>query len=117
MFSPVIWSWFPIGPAGIRTLLLFIAGLIIFILRVAQLHFGARTTYSLFQTFTHYLLRFETLQTLACYFFSAWWFSEVYMWSVPPSADLNWVTEGKCVLVPEVAESELSKAGLTNGSD
>lgn len=36
----VLWFWFPIGPAGIRTLLLFISGLSVFVLRVAQLHLG-----------------------------------------------------------------------------
>ena len=36
----VIWFWFPIGPAGIRTLLIFISVLSVFVLRVAQLHLG-----------------------------------------------------------------------------
>ena len=36
----VFWSWFPIGTAGIRTLLLFISALSVFVLRVAQLHIG-----------------------------------------------------------------------------
>ena len=108
----VLWSWFPIGPAGIRALLLFISALSIFVLRVAQIHIGmiayveqastvlkptigARTTASPFETVTRYLIRLNTVQTLAWYFFSAWWFSEVYMWSVPSSADLNWISEGK----------------------
>ena len=38
LLSTVIWSWFPLGPAGIRTLLLFISALAVFVLRVAQLH-------------------------------------------------------------------------------
>ncbi|MCJ1475215.1 hypothetical protein MMC13_003875 [Lambiella insularis] len=104
--SSLLWSWFPLGLAGIRTLLLFIAGLVIFILRVAQLHFGARTAYCPFQTFSEHLIRFETLQTLACYFFSAWWFSEVYMWSVPASADLGWVAEGKYVFRLGIQKAE-----------
>ena len=36
----VLWFWFPIGPAAIRTLLLFVSALSIFVLRVAQLHLG-----------------------------------------------------------------------------
>ena len=39
----------------------------------------------------------NTLQTLAFYLFSAWWFSEVYVWSASENADLNWVVEGKYV--------------------
>ena len=108
----VIWFWFPIGPAGIRTLLLFVSALSIFVLRIAQLHLGmiwrmpeknrvlkrasgARTTASPFETFTTYLFRLNTFQTLGWYIFSAWWFSEVYMWSVPDSANLGWVAAGK----------------------
>ena len=91
----VLWSWFPIGPVTIRTLLLFIAALLVFLLRVAQMHFGCRTTDSSFDTFKQYLFRFNTLQTLVCYFFSAWWFSEVYIWSMTADTDLQWVAEGK----------------------
>ena len=36
----VFWSWFPIGIAGLKTLLLFISALSVFVLRVAQLHIG-----------------------------------------------------------------------------
>ena len=36
----VLWFWFPLGPAGIRTLLLFVSALAVFVLRVAQLHLG-----------------------------------------------------------------------------
>lgn len=93
--SSIFWFWFPIGPAGIRTLLLFVSALSIFVLRVAQLHLGSRTTASPFETFTRYLFRLNTVQTLAWYLFSAWWFSEVYMWSVPESANLGWVAAGK----------------------
>ncbi|CAF9920898.1 MAG: hypothetical protein ALECFALPRED_001659 [Alectoria fallacina] len=91
----IFWFWFPVGPAGIRTLLLFLSALSIFVLRVAQLHLGIRTTASPFETFTIYLFRLNTVQTLGWYLFSAWWFSEVYMWSVPESANLGWVAAGK----------------------
>ena len=36
----VFWSWFPIGAAGFKTLLLFISALSVFVLRVGQLHLG-----------------------------------------------------------------------------
>ena len=110
----VFWFWFPLGPAGIRTLLLFLSVLSIFVLRVAQLHLGkaggvakgekgtesatgARTTASPFQTFTRYFFRLNTIQTLGWYLFSAWWFSEVYMWSAPESANLGWIAAGRQV--------------------
>ena len=93
----VFWSWifFPL----FRTLLLFISSLAIFVLRVAQLHFGARTTASAFETFRQYAFHINTVQTLAWYFFSAWWFSEVYIWSASASANLSWTKIGKYELV------------------
>ncbi|RAL64552.1 hypothetical protein DID88_002026 [Monilinia fructigena] len=88
-WNSFLWSWFPLGRAGIRTGLFFICGFMIFILRVAQLHVGIRTSNSRFHTFTQYALKFQTVQTALWYLFSAWFFSEVYIWSVPESAGLN----------------------------
>jgi nucleoporin NDC1 len=64
----------------------------IFILRVAQLHVGLRTSYSPYQTFTRYVARFETIQTGMWYLLSAYLFSEVYIWSASPKANLNRIT-------------------------
>lgn len=89
------WSWFPLGTVSIKTLLLFLSALSIFVLRVAQLHLGARTTPSYFATLTQNLVSLKTPQTIAWYIFSAWWFSEVYVWSASTNADLGWITLGK----------------------
>ncbi|KAI9828562.1 MAG: hypothetical protein M1819_006554 [Sarea resinae] len=102
--SHLFWLWFPVGFAGLRTGLLFISALSIFVLRVAQLHIGQRTTPSPFHTFRQYLFRFDTVQTLLWYSFSAWWFSEVYVWSAPDNSNLNWVTEGKSYERPRLNE-------------
>jgi len=85
----VIWSWFPFGRAGIRASLLFIPSFAIFILRVAQLHVGLRTSYSAWKTFKGYALRFDVIQTIGFYAFSAYLFSEIYIWSASKEADLN----------------------------
>ncbi|KAI9797798.1 MAG: hypothetical protein M1833_005301 [Piccolia ochrophora] len=90
-----LWSWFPLGQAGIRTLLLFIPALSIFILRVAQSHIGPRVAPSTFNAFLRDSLRFNTFQTLTWYFFSAWIFSEVYVWSASKDDNLNWIIAGK----------------------
>lgn len=87
--SAVIWSWFPLGRAGIRAGLLFIPAFMIFILRVAQLHVGLRTSFSAYQTFTRYAARLETVQTAMWYLLSAYLFSEIYIWSASPEADLH----------------------------
>jgi nucleoporin NDC1 len=61
----------------------------IFILRVAQLHVGLRTSNSAYQTFIQHAPRFQTVQTAGWYLFSAYVFSEIYIWSVPKTAELN----------------------------
>ncbi|TEY69456.1 hypothetical protein BOTCAL_0116g00040 [Botryotinia calthae] len=88
-WNSFLWSWFPLGRAGIRTGLFFTCAFMIFILRVAQLHVGIRTSSSSFHTFTQYAPRYQTVQTALWYLFSAWFFSEIYVWSVPESAGLN----------------------------
>jgi nucleoporin NDC1 len=71
--------------------LLFICAFAIFVLRVAQLHVGIRTTNSPFQTFRRYFFKYQTVQTAGWYIFSAWLFSEVYIFSAPSSADIRWI--------------------------
>ncbi|KAL4937538.1 hypothetical protein BDV06DRAFT_226845 [Aspergillus oleicola] len=88
--SSLFWALFPIGSCGIRTVLLFISPLAIFVLRVGQMHLGSRTTGSAIHT-ARYLFPLHILQTFGWYLFSAWWFSEVYKWSSPISAHLEWV--------------------------
>lgn len=76
------WSWFPLGVCGIRTVLLFITSLAIFVLRVGQLHVGSRTTTPPISALRH-LFPLQLIQTLGWYLFSAWWFNEIYIWSAP----------------------------------
>ncbi|KAL5000718.1 nucleoporin protein Ndc1-Nup [Aspergillus recurvatus] len=91
--SSLFWALFPLGSCGIRTVLLFISPLAIFVLRVGQMHIGSRTTGSSFNTF-QYLFPLHVIQTFGWYIFSAWWFSELYKWSSPISAHLEWVKRG-----------------------
>ncbi|KAJ0420734.1 nucleoporin protein Ndc1-Nup [Aspergillus carlsbadensis] len=91
--SSFFWAVFPIGACGIRTVLLSISSLCVFVLRVGQMHIGSRTTGSAIHTFKH-LFPLHVLQTFAWYLFSAWWFSEIYKWSASTSAHLEWVKRG-----------------------
>ncbi|OJK03762.1 hypothetical protein ASPACDRAFT_111792 [Aspergillus aculeatus ATCC 16872] len=92
--SSFFWSWFPIGACGIRTVLLSLCSLVIFVLRVGQMHLGARTTASSISTLKQ-LLPFDAFQTFGWYMFSAWWFNEIYRWSSPLSAHLEWVNRAR----------------------
>ncbi|KAJ5763841.1 hypothetical protein N7533_002522 [Penicillium manginii] len=62
--SSFLWAWFPLGSCGIRTLMLFISSLSIFVLRVGQLHIGSRTAKSSLGTF-QYLFPCKLLKHLA----------------------------------------------------
>lgn len=111
--AAVFWQWFPLGRAGVRTILLFMSVLAVFILRIAQLHselslavlgnvanvhtVGARSTSSPFRTFLQYILSsgFDVIQSLLCYTFSAWLFGEVYIWSTSTGVKLSMVDTGK----------------------
>ncbi|KKK21534.1 nuclear envelope protein [Aspergillus rambellii] len=92
--SSFFWAWFPIGACGIRTVLLFISSLAVFVLRVGQMHIGSRTTASPIATFK-FLVPLHIIQTFGWYIFSAWWFSEIYKWSSPVSAHMEWVKRVK----------------------
>ncbi|KAI9731757.1 MAG: hypothetical protein M1834_004546 [Cirrosporium novae-zelandiae] len=90
-----IWTWNPIGTAGMRTLLLFISSLAIETLRVSQLHVGARTTAFPFTTFLRSLFRPDTFMTFATYIFSACFFTEVYIWSAAGDESLRLTIQPK----------------------
>ncbi|SZF05795.1 unnamed protein product [Blumeria hordei] len=83
------WTWFPLSKAGIRTSLLFLSILCIFLLRVSQLHVGIRTSFSRWSNFKTHAFKFQTIQTMAWYCTSAYLFSEICIWSAPGSADLS----------------------------
>ncbi|OJJ44726.1 hypothetical protein ASPZODRAFT_144681 [Penicilliopsis zonata CBS 506.65] len=101
--TSLFWSWFPIGICGFRTILLFVSSLVVFVLRVGQMHIGTRTTTSPITTFKH-LFPLHIVQTFGWYMFSAWWFSEVYVWSAPTSANLGWVKPGRINERPSLNE-------------
>ncbi|KAK0747483.1 nucleoporin protein Ndc1-Nup [Apiosordaria backusii] len=91
-WNSFLWAWFPLGPAGIRTFFLFICGVLIIILRIAQHHPGVRTTSSPFATFLDSLRSFNTLETILTYAISAWGFSQVYLWCVSEEAGLEYIS-------------------------
>lgn len=94
-WTSLLWIWLPFGPTGIRTLLLFIPALTIYLLRIAQWHVGQRHTLTRAETFQKYFLRKGTILTLAFYAFSAWLYSEIYTWSRTEKDRLNLTELGR----------------------
>jgi nucleoporin NDC1 len=91
----VLWLWFPLGLTGIRTLLIFLSALTIYVLRVAQWHVGRRQTPTQLATFSKYFFRLSTLTTLMAYSFSAMMFVETYIWSRNVKDRLNFIEAGR----------------------
>jgi nucleoporin NDC1 len=75
-------------------ILLFIPALIVIILRVAQWHVGHRNTHTLSETFFKYALRKGTFMTLAGYIISAFFYSEVYIWTRSEKSRLSFTDRG-----------------------
>ncbi|KAI9848179.1 MAG: hypothetical protein M1837_000853 [Sclerophora amabilis] len=65
---------------------------------------GARTTTSFIGGLRYHAVRYNTIQTFAQYLFSAWWFSEVYVWSASTDANLAWIAEAKSYERPRLNE-------------
>lgn len=105
--NEVFWLWFPIGSCGVRTVLLFISSLTIFVLRVSQMHIGARTASSSFGNLKFFSL-LQIAQTFGWYIFSAWWFTQIYVWSSSGDSNLELVKRGRCVRYPNESKPRLT---------
>ncbi|KAF2421484.1 hypothetical protein EJ08DRAFT_619963 [Tothia fuscella] len=90
-----IWQWFPLGFAGIRTLMIFLSALTIFVLRVSRTHVGSRTTTSPFATFYNDIFDVSTYLTFLWYLVSAALYIEVYLFGRPPEAKMGLIDYGR----------------------
>ncbi|RKF57603.1 Nucleoporin NDC1 [Golovinomyces cichoracearum] len=102
--SSLFWVWFPLSKTGLRAGLLFAPALCIFLLRVAQLHVGIRTSVSGWNTFKSHAFRFQTVQTATWYCISAYLFSEIYIWSASADAGLSRIKS-----IPRTTRSTLNE--------
>ncbi|KAI5928217.1 nucleoporin protein Ndc1-Nup [Camillea tinctor] len=90
-WNSFIWSWFPIGLPGIRTLAIIGCILPTVILRIAHSHVGIRTSNSPLETLFRTAFLFSTLETILTFALSAWLFSQTYLLSLPNEARLHWI--------------------------
>ncbi|KAK4162184.1 nucleoporin NDC1 [Cladorrhinum sp. PSN259] len=86
------WSWFPIGPAGVRTFFIFLSGVSIIILRIHQYHPGVRTSSSAANTLVRNIWSLNTAEAVFSYLSSALLFSQIYLWCMSDDSGLEWVT-------------------------
>ncbi|KAI0198807.1 nucleoporin protein Ndc1-Nup [Astrocystis sublimbata] len=91
-WNSLIWSWFPLGPTGLRAMAIFICVLPIIILRIAHSHMGIRTSNSPFEALTNIFLPFSTLETVVTYIISSLIFSQVYLKSTSEDAGIRWIS-------------------------
>ncbi|KAM0246597.1 hypothetical protein ACHAQJ_010158 [Trichoderma viride] len=91
-WNSYFWSWFPLGPVGFRTLLIFSCGLAILILRIASYHVGIKTTGSGLQTFASSLLTLRTYETAFWYSASSLLYCAIYLGTKDEETNLQWIT-------------------------
>ncbi|KAM0711560.1 hypothetical protein Q7P35_000926 [Cladosporium inversicolor] len=89
------WRFFILGRPGIRTLMLFLSVLSVFVIRLANLQVGERNTASGAETIYQHLTTARTYNTLWWYLVSAFVFGEVYIWSRGHDAHLGWIDQGR----------------------
>ncbi|KAK5107915.1 hypothetical protein LTR62_000575 [Meristemomyces frigidus] len=103
--SSLLWRLLPIGLSGIRTLLIFMPALAVFIIRVMNMHIGRRTSTSPVETIVQRALDSRAWATAFWYIFSACFFGELYIWSRTKDADLGWIDYGRSYERPKVNEN------------
>jgi len=103
----LFWRLFIFGRPGIRMMILFVSVLSVFIIRLANLHVGARNTASGFETIYQQLTAPRTYNTLLWYIVSAFIFGEVYIWSRGNDAHLGWVDQGRTYERPRLNENPI----------
>ncbi|KAI1431954.1 nucleoporin protein Ndc1-Nup [Xylaria sp. CBS 124048] len=91
-WDSILWPWMPLGPTGLRALVLFLSTLPIIVLRIAHAHMGIRTSNSIFEIVTSLALLFSTLETILTYLISAFFFSQIYLLSTPEEAGIRWIS-------------------------
>ena len=77
------WSWFPIGPAGIRTAFLLIPAICVLTLRIALVRPDFRLATTPYNRFKAILSRRETLKIPIYYVLSAVSFQYIFIWCSP----------------------------------
>lgn len=97
LISPprLLWFWNPISYHGVRAVILFGSCVMVFIIRVSNLHVGEHITTSGAERVYQALTSTRTLHTAAWYVLSAALFGEVYLWSRDESANLGWIDYGR----------------------
>ncbi|PNS19549.1 Nuclear envelope protein ndc1 [Sphaceloma murrayae] len=89
------WSWFPFSMTGLRMGLLFVSCLTIFVLRVAYMHIGRSIDRSTASDVWKRCIGKRAVWTVIWYWTSGFLFSEVYIFSTAPSANLAWIDPGR----------------------
>ncbi|KAK4575177.1 hypothetical protein LTR86_001029 [Recurvomyces mirabilis] len=110
LFSPshkLLWKLLPLGLTGLRTFLLFIPALAVFIIRVMNMHIGERATTSGLETVVQRVLDTRAWATVFWYVFSAWFYGEV-----SEKANLGWIDYGRSYERPKVNENPVALRSL-----
>ncbi|PWW72430.1 hypothetical protein C7212DRAFT_227285 [Tuber magnatum] len=103
--SSLFWAIFPLGWTGFKAIILFFLSVFpILILRISQLHVGARSYATVFHAMKTYMGSFSTYSTLLTYSFASLVFAFLYLWSGSKDDRLGLIIEGKSYERPRLNE-------------
>ncbi|PHH83376.1 hypothetical protein CDD82_1605 [Ophiocordyceps australis] len=90
--SSLSWPFIPIGSNATLSFMIFACGLPILTLRIAHYHVDIKTMPPGLYTLGSNLLRLQMYETAFWYLVSSFIFTNVFLSSMPASANLGWVT-------------------------
>ncbi|CUS09590.1 unnamed protein product [Tuber aestivum] len=103
--SSFFWAIFPLGWTGFKAVILFFLSVFpILILRISQLHVGARSYTTVFHAMKTYIGSFSTYSTLLTHSFASLVFVFLYLWSGSREDRLGFIIEGKSYERPRLNE-------------
>ncbi|PHH55765.1 Nucleoporin NDC1 [Ceratocystis fimbriata CBS 114723] len=88
-WTSYLWTWFPIGPTGIRAFFLLLSGIWVLFLRIGQYHVGIRTSTSSFNCFVQNTTRMHTAEVFFAYLLSTACFWPVFLATRSSSSQMN----------------------------
>ncbi|RPA90652.1 hypothetical protein L873DRAFT_400066 [Choiromyces venosus 120613-1] len=106
--SSFFWAIFPLGWTGLQAIILFLLSVLpVLILRISQLHVGARSHATVFHAMKAYIGSFSTYSTFLTHSFASLVFVLLYLWSGSKEDRLSFIIEGKSYERPRLNERYL----------
>ncbi|KAL5615144.1 hypothetical protein BROUX41_005201 [Berkeleyomyces rouxiae] len=88
-WTSYLWTWFPIGPTGLRALFILLSGIWVLFLRIGQYHVGIRTSTSSFNCLLQNATKMHTAEVFFAYLLSTACFWPIFLSTRSSSSQMN----------------------------